>query len=514
MRIKPLALLLACVVSAWVTVVTAAAPLTVAQLLRLIAARTPDKIVAAEVTERGIREAIDKALIESARKNGAGPATLAALERIRPKSVLSIKGTPGTNIAIDGARIGRIADDGTLTVPDLWSGRHDIEADLFEHTPEKRTVLLQPNKTSDLELRLTSLFGLVSITANVASATIDIDGVSRFRNSVSRQKLRAGQYALKVEAPYWKTHTETLGVIGGDVIERQIVLAPDREQLDSLLGRMRTSFSARNFRSTASDATSYLGVALEADISGRTAALTMLASSQLQTGQYSEGVASGLKALGMGGTLSLDVVHHHGSGFVQPHRAMLTLSAYKLTYDPIESCTFGKGAVDMALVVVSSDRNLRLGVLAPRSQGGTAAVQIKLPKPNKPNESYTLNFIDDDVRRLDAVFLLLQGATARRKAAASRSTAVAPSAAIGKYIRVGQLVDYFELKADGTFHLLQAGKTYTGTYSIAGTVLTVQMAGKTDTGRFEGTRIIDANGDVWEKASQSPAGDEIGAQKH
>jgi len=89
--------------------------------------------------------------------------------------------------------------------------------------------------------------------------------------------------------------------------------------------------------------------------------------------------------------------------------------------------------------------------------------------------------------------------------------AAAPSLP-GKYFRHDKTSDYFELKTDGTFHLLQDRKNYNGNYKVLADTITVQ--GKhvpANTIRFLGNALVDPNGTVWEKqpANSDPPGEPI-----
>lgn len=476
---------------------TALAPLTAAQLVKLISIGTPDHIVAAEVTERGLKETIDKALVDLVRKAGAGPATLNALEKIRPRATLTIRGLTGTRILVPGLTDGRIGDGGALILKDLWPGKYEVTADLFEHTPEKQMVSLQANAAVDLEMRLKSSYGFLSISTNSTRATINVEGVSRFRNNVSKHRLRAGSYTVKIESPYHNSHSETVEIQGGDTVERQITLTADARQLEDLLARVQQKYSNRDYRGAASDATDYLGVTADTDRDGRRTALTNLSLARFQTREYDEAAAAGRRALALGGSFSLNVTHHHASGFFEPHQATLNVSPYRFDYNPVSECNFTKGSTDSARVAVTFDRNARLA-MSGGSRTILTALQVRLPKPNKPAEFYTLNFIDDDADRLHAIYRLVLAATTIRESASS-SGPVDQTGIVGKYVRVGGPSDYLELKADGTFFVQQQGKSAAGTFAVNGNVVTLRMAQRSETGRIEGTRIVDPQGDVWEK---------------
>lgn len=350
MRARLQTLLCACIVASGLAVLMSQTPLTLQQLLRLLAVRTPDAIVAAELGERGLREVVDRALIETVRRGGGGPSTLGALEKIRPRATLTIRGVPGTSISIDGVSAGKIGQDGVLALRDMWPGRHDVAAELFEHTPEKRTVSLVAKQSTDVELRLMSLYGLLSLSTSPNRATISIEGQSQFRSPLLKHRLKAGRYALRIEAPYREPHTETLDIRGDDSLERHIALTPDRGQLEFLLVRAGESYSNRSYRAAASEAAEYIEAMADFETQGKATALSYLALAQLQLRDYGNAATSGRSALNAGAVLTLDVVHHHGSGLLKPHPARLVLSTHRIVYEPVEKCTFRTGSVDSARV--------------------------------------------------------------------------------------------------------------------------------------------------------------------
>lgn len=75
---------------------------------------------------------------------------------------------------------------------------------------------------------------------------------------------------------------------------------------------------------------------------------------------------------------------------------------------------------------------------------------------------------------------------------------------LGKYIRKGKSSDYIELNADGTFSVLQDGKSDSGNYKVQGDTLTGTFAQNkgTATARFIGDTMQDDRGIVWEKRAE------------
>lgn len=122
---------------------------------------------------------------------------------------------------------------------------------------------------------------------------------------------------------------------------------------------------------------------------------------------------------------------------------------------------------------------------------------MKFPKPNEPGESVTLNFIDEDAARLETVSRIMQASTTRSIPSGTLDSSSLP----GRYTRRdGTTTDFVDLKADGTVTMQQQGQTVTGTFSVAGNVITLRSGKRSETARIEGIHVVDAQGVVWEKA--------------
>jgi len=470
--------------------------LTVQQVLRLIAARTPDRIVAGEITDRGLRDAIDRELIERIRRGGGGALTMSALDRIRPKASVMITGLPGTSIEVANAGSGRIGQDGVLALNDLWPGRYEIGGTLYEHTPASQSVVLAANQKAAIELRLVPVYGFLSLTTSADRATIEVNGQSRSA-PLSRQRVAAGVHEVRIVAPYRDVHVEKIEVGGGASVERHVDLKPNIGELNKLLLRLIQSYANRNYRSTIEDAGDFLDAAGEAASSGKVEVLTYLTRAQLASRMYTDAAASGAKAVTAGGILSLDVVHHHGSGIIEPHQSRLIVSTHRIVYEPDARCNFSAGSVDGTRVGIQFLRNARLSRF--KAETSDSAIQVRLPKPNEPGEYLTLNFIDEDENRLATIFRLLQSSTSRTVLPSGVDVASLP----GRYARSDAPADFIELNPDGTFSAQQSGQTLVGSYTFAGSVITVKSGKRTETARVEGTRIVDAQGFVWEKPISS-----------
>jgi hypothetical protein len=80
-----------------------------------------------------------------------------------------------------------------------------------------------------------------------------------------------------------------------------------------------------------------------------------------------------------------------------------------------------------------------------------------------------------------------------------------PASLEGKYVRKGKSSDFIDLGPDGTFSVLQDGKSLGGTYKIQGETLTLispRLRGQTSKARLVGDTITDDEGELWEKQAE------------
>lgn len=105
--------------------------------------------------------------------------------------------------------------------------------------------------------------------------------------------------------------------------------------------------------------------------------------------------------------------------------------------------------------------------------------------------------------------------------------AVQPGSAAGKSIAVDQIIqtdyvssapgkylfkkgraragDYLELEPSGRFFVQENGKSFAGTFSVKGDMLTLVLpTGQASRGKFSGNTITDSEGSVWEKPADAP----------
>lgn len=303
MKVHVFALVLAVATVAG-SVAVAAAPLTLSQVLRLVQARTPDQILAGEISERGIAEPVTQALIDRVRGAGAGRLTVDALDRLRPRSNLTIRGVPGAAIALDGVTVGRLDGNGMLVLSGLYSGDYALLAESPDHLPQSRPLSLPMNKDVEIEIRMESIYGSLTIRATTPSATIDIAGVSSFRGEVVDKQLEVGTYVVRVDAPGHEPYEELVEVESEKSTEREIgLVALPADQLAQDANRQLGSGNPR-------EALAHARTALSLYPEQPTATL-VAGHASYALKQFSDAVAYYSKAIQFGEAVQLSAKHRH-----------------------------------------------------------------------------------------------------------------------------------------------------------------------------------------------------------
>lgn len=73
---------------------------------------------------------------------------------------------------------------------------------------------------------------------------------------------------------------------------------------------------------------------------------------------------------------------------------------------------------------------------------------------------------------------------------------------VGHYVYNKNAQYYLDLKADGSFYLMQKGKSYTGSFAASGDSLIITMGETTSRAQIIGETIKDDDGMIWVKQSK------------
>jgi hypothetical protein len=121
---------------------------------------------------------------------------------------------PGARISIDGEVVG----PSPATRDNLSPGEHVVEATADGYEPAQQIVTLESGQTRVVSLSLQQVQlppGRIVVNANVAGATVTIDGEERGQAPVVVERASGGAHAIVVSAPGYESFRTTCEIRGG-----------------------------------------------------------------------------------------------------------------------------------------------------------------------------------------------------------------------------------------------------------------------------------------------------------
>ena len=172
------------------------APLSLEQILELVAIPAPDGVIASEIKRRGLRFRPSEDTVSRLTRSGAGQETLAAIRARLPITEEPVE------------------------------------------VPKKGTLEIVPSLTG---------------------VTIEIEGVGQF-DAVQALPLRAGTYRIKVTCPLCEESAQTVVLAAGQAVRKEIEVPIDRVKIQILLSGGVAYFERGEYRGALENAEVVLGV--------------------------------------------------------------------------------------------------------------------------------------------------------------------------------------------------------------------------------------------------------------
>ncbi|MFA4906744.1 MAG: PEGA domain-containing protein [archaeon] len=131
---------------------------------------------------------------------------------------------PGATFSIDG----RIEIQRTpLTLTQVTSGQHEITMNLTDYRTYSATVLVDDEKESAIDAKMTPAFGYLNLTTTPLDASVTINDKPVGNAPLLNYKLMSGKYLLTLKADFYKTTQEEIIISDGQTLTKAIELPPD-----------------------------------------------------------------------------------------------------------------------------------------------------------------------------------------------------------------------------------------------------------------------------------------------
>jgi tetratricopeptide (TPR) repeat protein len=146
------------------------------------------------------------------------------------KAVLVVQHTPpGSEVLLDGNRIGSTGADGEFSATGLEAGKHSVEVRHDQFKPLESEQTFAPGKTVAIEGALESLLGTLRIDVNPADAHVRIrrEGEARDREvDGGSASVIEGNYTVTGSAPRYQDGTATVRVAANRTVTATLALKP------------------------------------------------------------------------------------------------------------------------------------------------------------------------------------------------------------------------------------------------------------------------------------------------
>lgn len=212
-------------------------PLTEAQVEQLISV-APDKALAREIRQRGIKFKVDQSGLARFTNLGAGPSTLLSLRELLANAQLRVISTPpNCDVFLNGREVGKTDDTGKLLISELDAGKLEVRLLKSGYKEQTLDATLKQNLTAELHVTLELSPGLLSVLTNPPNSSIlvtrtDVDpdvnsGEPCRVLSSSLWECPPAEYVITATQQGFRSASQTARVVNGKSITVSLVLLPD-----------------------------------------------------------------------------------------------------------------------------------------------------------------------------------------------------------------------------------------------------------------------------------------------
>jgi len=150
-------------------------PISEAEFISLVNAKTPPEQLLADIRARGISFKLTPELEEGLK---GAKVKKEVVDLLRARATLEIHANVGgAEVTLDAQPRGALSADGAMVVPELESGSHLVRLRAEGHVPAQASVFLKPEETKRLEMTLTAAVsttsGPLGIRVNVQAGTAE-----------------------------------------------------------------------------------------------------------------------------------------------------------------------------------------------------------------------------------------------------------------------------------------------------------------------------------------------------
>lgn len=194
------------------------AKLTRAQVEQMIQIKAPDDLIATQVRSRGISFPVTGKIVDALAAKGAGPNTVAALrDQIHlGRGKVQASTQPRSRLFLDGKDVGTAGLDGSLVLEGVVEGDHELVSRSEGYRDSSSKFSLASNEVKQISLPMEWLGGFLSVSAQPASAKIQVFGPRPFEGSANDAQFPPGDYRVDVSSDGYITQKHYFKIGAGE----------------------------------------------------------------------------------------------------------------------------------------------------------------------------------------------------------------------------------------------------------------------------------------------------------
>ncbi len=351
--------------------------LTLDQIRKLVAIRTPDAVIAQEIRTRGVSGDFTRGDLAEFRRQGAGSLTIAALTEAIPVASLTIRTRPGATVSLDGA-LNATNPDGSAIFAGIEPGRHRVEVRKPDFVPVSHSVELRGRQSLSLDIPIEWAVGFLTVACDAPQSVIQVGEV--VHKPGNRVSLPVGFALVTASAPFHQPATQRVAIEPGKEANLTLSLQIDPDAVRKVKEQAHTFFAAGNYAAVLERTKALLQLHLADGV-----VLADAAMSFLELGNYDAFRSTAIQAIKAGAAIQIPVLHHHltfgapgGNTF---HPVNLILNAMTLKFVPLARCN----QAELEIPITELTLGGRYQKMDERAFG------LTFKDPNHPKKNVTLN---------------------------------------------------------------------------------------------------------------------------
>ena len=232
-----------------------------------------------------------------------GPANVATTDAGAGR--LTVRAEPGSRIDLDGVESGTTDEAGILVLSGIQAGRHFVVAHHQGYESSTGVVDVASGRSEVVELVQSALPGTLTVSANVADATLVVEGVGAYSLPLTRVEVPPGSRRLTATKSGFRSVENDVEIRPGESMTLDVVL--ERLPIDELLRGARRQFDAGRYADAAASALAVLDIFPEAG-----EAHLLVGRALYELGRFDDGAISLALAIAFGQQVALATKHRHG----------------------------------------------------------------------------------------------------------------------------------------------------------------------------------------------------------